>query len=168
MGCKDNHMKHCTMALTSPSQQPGRLKDHKCKKDSCNVETHKVRGNGQGLTGNIPLQINIPGNAEELTVFEDFTDNHNKTYLQLSSEPSPIENTFSVLDVKIFTRDSKEPIEIRLSTNPIGPEYTGIPRGIQIENFASLTVSNPFDTASTLRVYIEKTFCICCRKNGGH
>ncbi|KPB05840.1 hypothetical protein AAV98_05305 [Bacillus sp. CHD6a] len=161
-------MKHCTMAITSPSQQQGRMKKHHCKNESCNVETHKVRGNGQELTGNIPLLINVPGDGEELTVLEDFTDNHNKTFLQLSAETSPMDNTFRVLDVKIFTRDSEEPIEIRLSTNPIGPEYTGIPRGIQVENFARLTVSNPLETASTLRVYIEKTFCICCRKNGGH
>jgi len=136
-----------------------------CKKKHCQIASHKVRGDSQGLTGNIPFQVNLLGGAEDIIVFEDYTDNHNKTLLQLSAETSLVENTFSILDVKIFTRDSDEPIEIRLSTNPFGPVFTGIPRGIQVENFVRLTVSNPLTTIGVLRVHIEKTFCICCGQN---
>ncbi|TYS67726.1 exosporium protein D [Sutcliffiella horikoshii] len=170
MSCRHHYQCDCIVALTSNQQQTrdnGGTK-HPCKENSCEVATHKVRGNGQGLTGNIPLSINVAGDAEEFTVFEDYTDNHNKTFLQLSVEPSPLDNTFSVLDVRIYTRDSLEPIEVRLQTNSIGPGFIGIPRGVQVENFTRLTVSNVLDSPSVLRVYIEKTFCICCKGRGGH
>ncbi|MGD6778547.1 hypothetical protein ACQCT3_02200 [Sutcliffiella horikoshii] len=153
---------HFTVALTSNGKQQVNKNGHKKPECHCQVASHKVRGDSQGLTGNIPFQVNLPGGAEDISVFEDYTDNHNKTLLQISAEPSLVEYSFSVLDVKIFTRDSDEPIEIRLSTNPVGPVYTGIPRGIQVENFVRLSVSNPLETIGTLRVYIEKTFCICC------
>lgn len=168
MRCKHSKKKHCTIALTSTDQQKvgsNGYKKPECKENTCQVATHKVRGDSQGLTGNIPFQVNIPGGAEDIIVFEDYTANHNKTLLQLSAEPSLVEYTFSELDVKIFTRDSDVPIEIRLSTNPFGPVFTGIPRGIQVENFVRMTVSNPLDTIGTLRVHIEKTFCICCDEN---
>lgn len=170
MSCKDSRMKYCKEALGSTSPQRvspnGHYKKTKCKENSCAVETHKVRGNGENLTGNIPINILVPAFREEMIVFEDYTENHNKTFLQLSVEPAPPDNTFRVLDVRIYTRDSEEPIDIRITTNPFGPEFTGIPRGIQVENFVRITVTNTLESPSVLQVYMEKTFCICCRESG--
>ncbi|WP_404445763.1 exosporium protein D [Sutcliffiella horikoshii] len=168
MSCKDCRMKYCRKALGSMRSQGvspnGHHKKPKCIENRCEVETHKVRGNGENLTGNIPINILVPAFREELVVFEDYTKNHNKTFLQLSVEPAPPDNTFRVLDVRIYTRDSDEPIDIRLTTNPFGPEFSGIPRGIQVGNFVRLTVTNTFEGPSILQVYMEKTFCICCRE----
>ncbi|UAL47119.1 exosporium protein D [Sutcliffiella horikoshii] len=169
MSCRDSRLKYCRETLGSISPQRVRPNGHKklkCKEISCELETHKVRGNGESLTGNIPNSIFVPAFREELVVFEDYTENHNKTFLQLSVEPAPPNITFRVLDVRIYTRDSEEPIDIRLTTNPFGPEFTGIPRGIQVENFVRLTVTNTLESPSILQFYIEKTFCICCRESG--
>jgi len=165
MSCKDSRLKYCKEALGSTSPQRVRPKP-KCKENSCEVATHKVQGNGESLTGNIPINILVPAFREELVVFEDYTENHNKTFLQLRVQPAPPNNELTVLDVRIYTRDSDEPIEIRLSTNPVGPVFTGIPRGIQVENFVRLTVTNILGDPSILQFYIEKTFCICCRESG--
>ncbi|WP_223701165.1 hypothetical protein [Sutcliffiella deserti] len=169
MSCKNSRINHCKETLGSISPQrvkPISYIKPSCIENSCEVATHKVQGNADGLTGNIPINIFVPGGTENLIVFEDYTENHNKTFLQLSAESSPLDNSFSVLDVLIYTRDSEDPIEVSLSTNPFGPVFSGIPRGVQVENFVRLTVSNPIENAGVLRAYIEKTFCICCRENG--
>lgn len=170
MSCKDSRMKYCKEALGSISPQRvspnGHHKKTQCKENSCEVETHKVQGNGENLTGNIPINIFVPAFREELVVFEDYTENHNKTFLQLTVQTAPTNNSFRVLDVRIYTMDSDKPIDVRLTTNPFGPVFTGIPRGIQVENFVRLTVTNTLEIPGILQVYIEKTFCICCRESG--
>lgn len=170
MSCKDSRMKYCREALGSTRPQrvsPNGHHKKECKENSCEVETHKIQGNSEGLIGNIPINLFVPAFREELVVFEDYTENHNKTFFQLSVQPAPPENTFRVLDVRIYTRDFDEPIDISITTNPFGPEFTGIPRGIQVENFVRLTVTNTLESPSILQVYMEKTFCICCRESRG-
>ncbi|GAB1763139.1 exosporium protein D [Priestia sp. SB1] len=118
------------------------------------IENHTIEGSGTNLTGNIPLTIAVPANAIDVTVFEDFTRNHNKTLLQLSAAATGV-GVATGLTVSIFVRGSRLPIS---ATIPAGST-----RAFQVENFEKLTVSNPSaTTAGTLNVFIQKTFCIGC------
>ncbi|HFJ9496222.1 TPA: exosporium protein D, partial [Bacillus cereus] len=54
--------------------------DH--QKNNCFVETHTIGGSGVNLNGNIPISIDLLDTTPQ-TVFEDFTNNHNKTLIQL-------------------------------------------------------------------------------------
>ncbi|KEK25713.1 exosporium protein D [Bacillus gaemokensis] len=119
------------------------------QKDNCFVETHTIAGTGTNLTGNIPLNVFLPTNTSR-TLFEDFTNNHNKTLLQFF-----VTGTSAPIGVTIQTRGSRLPITAILS-----PTETRI---FQVEDFQSLILSNATtDDAGSLGVFIQKTFCICC------
>ncbi|HDR6311627.1 TPA: exosporium protein D [Bacillus cereus] len=130
------------------------------QKANCFIETHTISGSGANLTGNIPLNLLVPPNTSNLPVFEDFTNNHNKTLLQISSTPF---SAFPALPLTIIirTRRSNNPIVATLTTDEVG--NLGGPRVFQVEDFESLSVSNTnqFQTGE-LNVFIQKTFCICC------
>ncbi|MGD7052879.1 exosporium protein D [Sutcliffiella horikoshii] len=164
MRCHDNK-RHCrTLAITSASpQRENGSKKRVCKENSCEVETHILQGNGESLRGNIPVEVFVPAETEELVVFEDYTENINTTFLQVAV--GSFNNIGGQLFVRIYTRDAEEPIEVVIVTD-LGREFTSIPTGIQVENFVRLTVSNRIDFPVFLRVYAEKTFCICCNESG--
>lgn len=130
------------------------------EKVKCFIENHTIAGSGVNLAGNIPLSLLVPPNTSNLPVFEDFTHNHNKTLIQISSSPF---SAFPALPltITIRTRKLRNPIVATLTTDETG--NLGGPRVFQVEDFESLTVSNTneFQTGQ-LNVFIKKTFCICC------
>ncbi|MGF9859858.1 exosporium protein D [Priestia endophytica] len=142
-------------------------KHDRYKRKKCSAETHTISGSSTNLTGNTPIRIPIPANAN-VTVFEDFTNNHNKTILQLTSVSGtsgvPTASALSAvpLEVTIRTRGSRTPIEAII---PGGDDVIGGTRIFQVENFESLSVSNPNNVPGALNVFIQKTFCICCENN---
>jgi hypothetical protein len=115
---------------------------------NCFPETHTIAGSGVNLTGNVPLQIFVPGNATDMPIFTDFTTNHNKTLLQLSTIGSSVP-----LQISIFLRGEPAIID----TIPAGAT-----RIYQVEDFERLTVSGAGTLNGQLNVFIQKTFCICC------
>ncbi|WP_339149662.1 MULTISPECIES: exosporium protein D [unclassified Sutcliffiella] len=134
-------------------------KHHNDSKADCKVETHTVAGSGANLTGNIPYLVQVPPGSDGIVVFEDYTCNHNKTFLQLTSVPGGNQLSPVDLEVTIQTRGSRFPITAIV---PGGPDIGGT-RAFQVEDFESLSVSNPDDIVpGRLAVFIQKTFCICC------
>ncbi|WIY63090.1 MULTISPECIES: hypothetical protein [Bacillus] len=118
------------------------------KKSKCFVETHTIAGVGENLSGNIPLTITILPGAPQ-TIFEDFTDNHNKTLLQLTVPLKELPIT-----VTIQSRRTNRPITATIPT--------GVTRIFQVEDFESLTASTASPNPGFFSVFIKKTFCICC------
>jgi hypothetical protein len=119
-------------------------------KGHCSISTHTVSGAGaEGETGNIPFRIDLPA-GETQTAFEDFTRNHNKTMLQISTLGAG-----PAMDITIRTRASELPI-----TETIPGDFNT--RLFQVEDFESLIVSNPSTNLGGILVHIQKTFCICC------
>ncbi|TKH53964.1 exosporium protein D, partial [Bacillus cereus] len=51
-------------------------------KNNCFIETHTIAGSAENANGNIPVSVFLETTAPQ-TVFEDFTNNHNKTLIQL-------------------------------------------------------------------------------------
>ena len=51
-------------------------------KNNCFTETHTIAGSAENANGNIPVSVFLETTAPQ-TVFEDFTNNHNKTLIQL-------------------------------------------------------------------------------------
>lgn len=117
------------------------------QKDNCFIETHTVAGSGTTPTENVPLTIIVPPDTSR-RVFEDFTNNHNKTLLQISVP----EDVFPI-EVTIQTRKSSTPIIATLATNET--------RVFQVEDFQSLTLTNNTEFINFIEVLIKKTFCIC-------
>ncbi|MFB4474307.1 exosporium protein D [Virgibacillus sp. SK37] len=122
------------------------------KKEICHIETHTVEGiNFRNFF--------VPAGSTNQAIFEDFTCNHNKLMLTLRS-----------LD---FTGNpgSAVPLTItitkRNSSNQIIEVIPGArTRVFQVEDFESLTVSNPSPSSNgLLGVILQKTFCICCNDN---
>jgi len=118
------------------------------KKDNCLIETHTVAGS------NRPLDIIVPANTSRV-VFEDSTNNHNKTLLQFH-----VPGTSAPIVVTIRTRNSRRPITATIAT--------GETRILQVENFESLTVTNNTNTSSNIGIFIQKTFCICCNDHNDY
>lgn len=112
------------------------------KKENCFTKTHTIAGS------NIPLDIIVPANTSRI-VFEDATNNHNKTLLQFH-----VPGTSAPIVVTIRTRNSRRPITATIAS--------GETRILQVENFESLTLTNNNNTSSDIGIFIQKTFCICC------
>ncbi|HHT7240281.1 MULTISPECIES: exosporium protein D [Bacillus] len=112
------------------------------QKENCFIETHTIAGS------NIPLDIIVPANTSRI-VFEDSTNNHNKTLLQFH-----VSGTSAPIVVTIRIRNSHRPITATIAT--------GETRILQVENFESLTLTNNTTTSSDIGIFIQKTFCICC------
>ena len=83
------------------------------------------------------------------TVFEDFTNNHNKTLIQLF-----VVGMSAPVQVTILTRRSSIPI-----TTTLQPVQTKI---FQVEDFQSLTLTKQEGPTSIVSLFVQKTFCICC------
>lgn len=120
--------------------------DH--QKNNCFVETHTIGGSGENSNGNIPISVDLL-NTTPQTVFEDFTNNHNKTLIQLF-----IVGMSAPVQVTILTRSSSIPI-----TTTLQPVQTKI---FQVEDFQSLTLTKQEGPTSVVSLFIKKTFCICC------
>lgn len=120
--------------------------------DNCSVKTHTIAGVGANLNGNIPLVIDLL-NTTPQTVFEDFTNNHNKTLIQLF-----VVGMSAPVDVTIRTRGSNIPI-----TTTLQPVQTKI---FQVEDFQSLTLTKHEGSVSAVSLFVQKTFCICCNNQG--
>ncbi|WP_182813795.1 exosporium protein D, partial [Bacillus sp. ME78] len=86
------------------------------------------------------------------TVFEDFTNNHNKTLIQLF-----VVGMSAPVQVTILTRRSNVPI-----TTTLQPVQTKI---FQVEDFQSLTLTKQEGSTSVVSLFVQKTFCICCNDN---
>lgn len=119
------------------------LKD-KSNTPDCFVENHTI-----GST-NSPVLVLVPEDTSHQSIFQDFTSNHNKTLLQLTSaslqgeEPLP-------LAVTIITQSLHNPITAIIT------ESTKI---FEVENFKSLSVSNRHSAQGGLNVFIQKTFWV--------
>ncbi|WP_046959523.1 hypothetical protein [Bacillus wiedmannii] len=112
------------------------------QKDNCFIKTHTITGS------NTALNFNVPANTTR-TAFEDFTNNHNKTLIQIS-----VASDVSSIEVTIRTRRSPTPIIATLV-----PDET---RVFQVEDFQSLTLTNNTEILDFIDILIQKTFCICC------
>ncbi|PFB71599.1 exosporium protein D [Bacillus anthracis] len=118
------------------------------QKNNCFIETHTVAGS------NRMLDIIVPANTSRV-VFEDSTNNHNKTLLQFR-----VPGTSTPVVVTIRTRNSRILITATITT--------GETRILQVENFESLTVTNNTNINSDIGVFIQKTFCICCNDHNDY
>ncbi|TXR76958.1 exosporium protein D [Bacillus sp. AR8-1] len=116
----------------------------------CFIATHTISGSETNSNGNIPLNIFVPGNTSRV-IFENFTNSHNKTLLQLHV-PFPVDDRR--IEVTIQTRNSHIPIITTL--------VPGETKVFQVENFQSLTFTNNNKKSSFITIFIKKTFCICC------
>ncbi|KAB2451739.1 exosporium protein D [Bacillus sp. CH126_4D] len=118
------------------------------QKDNCFIETHTITGS------NTALNFNVPANTTR-TAFEDFTNNHNKTLLDLR-----IPGTSQPIEVTIRTRSSRLPINVTI--------VAGETRVFQVEDFHSLTLTNNTNINSNIGIFIQKTFCICCNNQNDY
>lgn len=147
----------------SPFHSSNKL--HKFEGDhnhECFTETHTMAGFGVDQAGNIPILVSLRPNVTE-TIFEDFTCNHNKTLIQLRSEPRGAFPAFP-LEVTIRTRGSRIPI---VATIP-GSQNIESMRAFQVEDFESLSVRFNDEVGqreAAVSVFIQKTFCVCCKTN---
>ncbi|PUB18246.1 hypothetical protein C8K15_101451 [Paenisporosarcina sp. OV554] len=107
---------------------------------TCFVETHDFNSG-----------ISQPCNGSTKVIFEDLTNNHNKTMIQALSIEAPC-----IPILIIETKDGRPPIERTLEF------LLGI--NIEVENVKRVSVrcqGNPTGTCSVI-FFIQKTFCICC------
>jgi len=121
------------------------------QKNNCFIETHTIAGSAENANGNIPVSVFLETTAPQ-TVFEDFTNNHNKTLIQLF-----VVGMSAPVQVTILTRRSSIPI-----TTTLQPVQTKI---FQVEDFQSLTLTKQEGPTSAVSLFVQKTFCICCNDN---
>ncbi|ENQ3105929.1 hypothetical protein SAMN04488168_11343 [Bacillus sp. 491mf] len=130
----DHHDKFNEESLKDESNTP-----------NCFVENHII-----GST-NSPVLVLVPGDTSHQPVLQDFTSNHNKTLLQLTSASLQGEDPLP-LAVTIITKSPH---------NPITAIITESTRIFHVENFKSLSVSNTNSAQAGLNIFIQETFCIC-------
>jgi hypothetical protein len=113
--------------------------------DPCFTATHRVSN-----TQSIDLQA-----VGTEPLFIDNTKNHNKTFIQIQNV-----NSFTYNAI-ITTRDKKDGSSRQIVAEiPRGPSSVQPPTRIfQVEDFESLSFDDP---DASPKIYIEKTFCICC------
>lgn len=124
------------------------------------VETHKFQGFGENETGNIPLTFIINA-GDEYVLFEDFTDNHNKTYFQVGSPTLGPEFLDNNMLVRVTTDSSETPFEYNVPLSQT--------RAFQVENVRRISVqltNLPIFFQRQISFYLEKTFCISCSEGG--
>ncbi|WP_222928227.1 hypothetical protein [Sutcliffiella horikoshii] len=124
------------------------------------VETHKFQGFGENETGNIPLTFIINA-GDEYVLFEDFTENHNKTYFQVGSPTLGPEFLDDNLLVRVTTDSSEIPLEYNVPLSQT--------RAFQLENVRGVSVqlnNLPIFFQRQISFYLEKTFCISCSEGG--
>ncbi|WP_082188363.1 hypothetical protein, partial [Bacillus cereus] len=98
----------------------------------------------------IPTAFTVPASSS-VTVFENFTCNHNKTLIQF-----------------VYSATSAAPVTLTVSSfnsrNPVLLTLTpGDARTILLEDVQNVVFSNPSPTAATFdSLFIQQTTCICC------
>ncbi len=112
------------------------------KKNNCFIETHTIAGSAENENGNIPVSVFLETTAPQ-TVFEDFTNNHNKTLIQLF-----VVGMSAPVQVTILTRRSSVPI-----TTTLQPVQTKI---FQVEDFQSLTLTKQEGSTSVVSLFVQK------------
>jgi hypothetical protein len=125
--------------------------------DKCPDEERKD-GTSCFIDQNVITFFNVqPCNGSSQVVFEEFTDNHNKTGISVTNSTSPPCTTILIIE----TRDDSPPIERILPGVVQGQANTA---NFQVENLKRLSVrcqGNPVGFCS-YTMTIRKTFCICC------
>lgn len=114
------------------------------QKNNCFIETHTIAGSAENANGNIPVSVFLETTAPQ-TVFEDFTNNHNKTLIQLF-----VVGMSAPVQVTILTRKSSRPI-----TTTLQPVQTKI---FQVEDFQSLTLTKQEGSTSIVSLFVKKHF----------
>ncbi|MDM5199820.1 hypothetical protein QUF79_17540 [Fictibacillus enclensis] len=109
---------------------------------NCNVGTHTIGGSETPADTIFPIVTGLN------TIFEDQTNNHNKTLINIQN------NGGAPIVVNINTRECGGPIVFTL--------IPGQRRVFQVEDFESLTVTATTD--GTISLFVQKTFCICCEE----
>ncbi len=112
------------------------------KKTTSFTETHTIAGSAENANGNIPVSVFLETTAPQ-TVFEDFTNNHNKTLIQLF-----VVGMSAPVQVTILTRRSSIPI-----TTTLQPVQTKI---FQVEDFQSLTLTKQEGPTSIVSLFVTK------------
>ncbi|EHL65985.1 hypothetical protein HMPREF1014_05423 [Bacillus sp. 7_6_55CFAA_CT2] len=128
-------------------------KYYKKKEKSCNssnsnncfIETFTIFG-----SETTPTSLEIPPGST-ITLFENFTTNHNKTLIRFSF--SPVFAAFVTLTIRTF--NSTTPQTITLTP--------GDRKTFLFEDVRSITFSNATTASAELSpLFIQQTTCICC------
>lgn len=123
-------------------------KDKSCNPSNsknCFIETFTIFGSETTPTS---LEI-LPGST--ITLFENFTTNHNKTLIRFSF--SPVFAAFVTLTIRTF--NSTTPQTITLTP---GDRKTFLFEDVQSITFSNATTAN----AELSPLFIQQTTCICC------
>ncbi|MHA4260300.1 hypothetical protein LS996_28845 (plasmid) [Bacillus cereus] len=128
-------------------------KYYKKKEKSCNssnsnncfIETFTIFG-----SETTPTSLEIPPGST-ITLFENFTTNHNKTLIRFSF--SPVFAAFVTLTIRTFNATTPQTI-----TLTPGDRKTFLFEDVQSITFSNATTAN----ASLSPLFIQQTTCICC------
>ncbi|OOZ85011.1 hypothetical protein [Bacillus cereus] len=123
-------------------------KDKSCNSSNssnCFIETFTIFG-----SQTTPTSLEIPPGST-ITLFENFTTNHNKTLIRFSF--SPVFAAFVTLTIRTF--NSTTPQTITLTP---GDRKTFLFEDVQSITFSNATTAN----ASLSPLFIQQTTCICC------
>ncbi|WP_459503190.1 hypothetical protein [Bacillus sp. C1] len=113
-------------------------------KNNCFIKTYTIFG-----SGNTPVNLEII-RATSQTIFENFTDNHNKTLIKLSY----VNTSFAPIELIIQTRQSRTPLTIILTPGNI--------KTFLVEDVEKITFTNSDEVDATISLLIQQTNCICC------
>lgn len=123
-------------------------KDKSCNPSNsknCFIETFTIFG-----SETTPTSLEIPPGST-ITLFENFTTNHNKTLIRFSF--SPVFAAFVTLTIRTF--NSTTPQTITLTP--------GDRKTFLFEDVQSITFSNATTAKAELSpLFIQQTTCICC------
>ncbi|MFK4011683.1 hypothetical protein [Bacillus cereus] len=134
-------------------------KYYKKKEKSCNssnsnncfIETFTIFG-----SETTPTSLEIPPGST-ITLFENFTTNHNKTLIRFSF--SPVFAAFVTLTIRTF--NSTTPQTITLTP---GDRKTFLFEDVQSITFSNATTAN----ASLSPLFVQQTTCICCNESNSY
>ncbi|WP_242245494.1 hypothetical protein [Bacillus cereus group sp. BfR-BA-01330] len=129
-------------------------KDKSCNSsnsNNCFIETFTIFG-----SETTPTSLEIPPGST-ITLFENFTTNHNKTLIRFNF--SPVFAAFVTLTIRTF--NSTTPQTITLTP---GDRKTFLFEDVQSITFSNATTAN----ASLSPLFIQQTTCICCGESNSY
>ncbi|HGO9417009.1 hypothetical protein P4K54_24405 [Bacillus cereus] len=129
-------------------------KDKSCNSsnsNNCFIETFTIFG-----SETTPTSLEIPPGST-ITLFENFTTNHNKTLIRFSF--SPVFAAFVTLTIRTF--NSTTPQTITLTP---GDRKTFLFEDVQSITFSNATTAN----AELSPLFIQQTTCICCGESNSY
>lgn len=103
------------------------------------------------------LLVSLPCDADEETIYEDFTTNHNKSLITINPGNNP-----DACTLEVIIRTDEE--EISLSYPP-PPSPTFLQDFIEVENLREIRVSCSGEGALGFcsgSFIVERDYCICC------